>query len=126
MSEPDSSAPIDDSMHPDELLTHIEETDEKLASFLEVIRTEHQNGKSPLEIVNKVYYEVDSGLLSNAKIEYHIVLAVIFGVLWEKHDNESVEVDGEKHNIEYKDTNTSYCHTCQESIPNAHIKSHGN
>ena len=29
-----------------------------------------------------------------------------------------------KHNIEYIDANTSYCHTCDQQLPNAHVYHH--
>ena len=29
-----------------------------------------------------------------------------------------------KHNIEYIDANTTYCHTCEKRIPNAHVRYH--
>lgn len=69
-------------MSPDEFLDLVHEEDEKLEWFLREVRDEHENGKSPAEIADELYYRVESP----ANIEYHVVMAVMFGVLWEKED----------------------------------------
>ena len=28
------------------------------------------------------------------------------------------------HDVEYQDANTSYCYTCEKTIPNAHVRFH--
>lgn len=30
-----------------------------------------------------------------------------------------------EHELEYQDSNESYCHTCENTIPNAHVRGHG-